>query len=251
MKRVVIIPDVHGRLFWKDVIGIRDCDIVFLGDYLDPYTGYEGITPEQALYNFKDILSFAKENNNVHLLYGNHDSYAFDSRELCGCRHDWVRYDEIVNLYRDNSSLFEMAYDCEINGKYFLLSHAGVHRLWAERHYDDLKDGNVKVTAEFLNGLLSNGDKMFLENMCEISDFRGGGFYVGSPLWCDVREHATFDEKSNAFKDGTVQIFGHTWVDNPISGKTFNYSYFCIDCQKLFYIDEEGNVKNFADNENL
>jgi len=50
----VIVPDVHGRPFWKDAKDY-DCDIIFLGDYLDPY-GFEGINNIQALDNFKEIL---------------------------------------------------------------------------------------------------------------------------------------------------------------------------------------------------
>ena len=42
---IAIIPDVHGRQFWKDVIPRKDEfeKIIFLGDYLDPY-GFEGIS---------------------------------------------------------------------------------------------------------------------------------------------------------------------------------------------------------------
>ena len=38
MKKILIIPDVHGRDFWiepvKKVINNKDYFIVFLGDYL-------------------------------------------------------------------------------------------------------------------------------------------------------------------------------------------------------------------------
>ena len=33
----LIIPDVHGRDFWKDAANRFPGNIVFLGDYLDPY----------------------------------------------------------------------------------------------------------------------------------------------------------------------------------------------------------------------
>ena len=43
-KRILVLPDVHGRLFWKEpvqkYIDVVD-RVVFLGDYLDPY-GDEG-----------------------------------------------------------------------------------------------------------------------------------------------------------------------------------------------------------------
>ena len=53
-KKILIVPDVHGRKFWEVVKEYNDVPIVFLGDYLDPYTSIEGITHAQALSNFKD-----------------------------------------------------------------------------------------------------------------------------------------------------------------------------------------------------
>lgn len=38
MAEVLIIPDVHGRPFWKDAVQrYPDTDTIFLGDYHDPY----------------------------------------------------------------------------------------------------------------------------------------------------------------------------------------------------------------------
>ena len=39
-KRILVIPDVHGRTFWKEPVCklIESVDkVIFLGDYLDPY----------------------------------------------------------------------------------------------------------------------------------------------------------------------------------------------------------------------
>ena len=38
-KKVLVVPDVHGRLFWKEPVEryLEEVDrVVFLGDYLDP-----------------------------------------------------------------------------------------------------------------------------------------------------------------------------------------------------------------------
>ena len=41
---VLVIPDVHGRKFWKEAINkfskdiYPDLNIIFLGDYVDPYS---------------------------------------------------------------------------------------------------------------------------------------------------------------------------------------------------------------------
>ena len=36
---ITIIPDIHGRVFWKKAVdsASKDDTIVFLGDYLDMY----------------------------------------------------------------------------------------------------------------------------------------------------------------------------------------------------------------------
>lgn len=80
--KLIICGDIHGRSFWKN--GLKhfnenpDSKMIFLGDYLDPYTRYEGITQEEALENFKQILEFAQANKNrVILLIGNHKILKF------------------------------------------------------------------------------------------------------------------------------------------------------------------------------
>ena len=41
MEEIIIIPDVHGRTFWREAIekyrNKENTQIIFLGDYLDPY----------------------------------------------------------------------------------------------------------------------------------------------------------------------------------------------------------------------
>lgn len=74
MSKILIIPDVHGRTFWRvaeEVINEMD-KVVFLGDYLDPYPE-ENITPDDALNEFCKILEFKnKYPEKVVLLIGNH-----------------------------------------------------------------------------------------------------------------------------------------------------------------------------------
>ena len=53
MKRLIIIPDVHGRDFWrKAVCENPDGEFVFLGDYLDPY-GFEDILEARISTDWK------------------------------------------------------------------------------------------------------------------------------------------------------------------------------------------------------
>ena len=75
MGKILIIPDTHGRRFWKDPCLNHKNDfekIVFLGDFVSPYPA-EGITNEVAIEVFKEIVNFKKENGDkVILLLGNH-----------------------------------------------------------------------------------------------------------------------------------------------------------------------------------
>ena len=66
MTKLLLIPDVHGRKFWKDAIEkhFDECDkVIFLGDYLDAYPDEE-ITRKQEKDNFAEILKL-KENNRI------------------------------------------------------------------------------------------------------------------------------------------------------------------------------------------
>ncbi|MGM9533531.1 metallophosphoesterase, partial [Intestinibacter sp.] len=112
--KILIIPDVHGRTFWRKAIEvINNYDfIVFLGDYLDPYS-YEGITKEQAIEEFNDIIKFKKDNMyKVILLLGNHDcSYLFDFGSAS--RYDYKNSDKIKSIFKENKELFTLWYQID------------------------------------------------------------------------------------------------------------------------------------------
>ena len=117
-KRILVVPDIHGRSFWREPVlkylGSVD-RIVFLGDYLDPYTD-EGldITPEQALHSLMDIIKLKKENTDkVILLKGNHDqqysSKAFHNSSRAS-RCDIQNYKKNNNVFNEHKGLFQLAY---------------------------------------------------------------------------------------------------------------------------------------------
>ena len=61
MNKLIIIPDVHGREFWrKAAYENPDGEFLFLGDYLDPYE-LEGISEAEAFRGLEDIIGFKKE----------------------------------------------------------------------------------------------------------------------------------------------------------------------------------------------
>ena len=103
-KQILIIPDVHGRTFWKEAINkfpkneFPNMEIIFLGDYIDPYPR-EKITPESALKRFKRIIKLKKKYpERITLLIGNHDFHYIDGSRR-GCRMDYYNKDEICSLF--------------------------------------------------------------------------------------------------------------------------------------------------------
>ena len=75
MSKILIIPDTHGRQFWRDPCTNHKDEfekIVFVGDYISPYPA-ERISNKQAIEVLKEIVNFKKENEDkVVLLLGNH-----------------------------------------------------------------------------------------------------------------------------------------------------------------------------------
>lgn len=78
--KILVIPDVHGREFWREPVKYTlenpDARIVFLGDYLDCYSHEfdESVDYEQqAIERFKEIIELKKQHiNKIRLLLGNH-----------------------------------------------------------------------------------------------------------------------------------------------------------------------------------
>ena len=68
------------------------------------------------------------------------------------------------------------------------------------------------------------------------SYLRGGYFLFGSPLWADIREHASSKERLKDY----IQIFGHTMLSRPY----FEDKIICLDCKKAFIL-ENNEIKEF------
>ena len=216
---LIVVPDVHGRTFWENVFKY-DTEIVFLGDYLDPYS-FENIYPWDALDNFAHILTFAKMNPNVHLLLGNHDLAYANGLHVCKSRTDKKNYDEIRRMFVDNKDLFSLAYDCTINGKTFFISHAGITPSWCELHSDIFdRPFSETLCADYINRLYREGK---LDSVLgDVSRHRYGSDKSGSIVWADIYDHA---EDQGNHKTDVIQIVGHTQcTEFPIQIK-HNYVY--------------------------
>ena len=76
-KRILVVPDVHGRSFWKEPVHkyIEQVDrIVFLGDYLDPYRDEgEVISRERVYDNLMEIIQLRQKQQEKGNGYHHHE----------------------------------------------------------------------------------------------------------------------------------------------------------------------------------
>ena len=232
---IIIIPDVHGREFWRWAVAHRkeEDSVIFLGDYLDPYEG-EWIYWSDAYQGLLDIIALKRENpEKVVLLFGNHDlHYLFPV--LRGSRYNEFQAEKIRKTFVDNMDCFQMAAEYEIGGQRYLFTHAGVNKTWAEKHVNLFGPVN-QVTAETFNRLMFKD--AFIEALGDISQLRWGRDHAGSMVWADVEEF----EWSESRLPNVIQVFGHTL---QYSGpKVIDNAIYCLDCRGCFILNESGEIE--------
>ena len=233
-QRIIIIPDLHGREFWRKAVGElpADASAVFLGDYLDPYEN-EWIFWTDAFKSLQDIIALKKTYaEQVTLLWGNHDlHYLFPS--LQGSRFNEYKEDVIRTTFEENLDCFQMAVEYVVGGKRYLFSHAGVHPEWLKKH-SSLFGPADEITAETFNRLMFTDE--FVEALSDVSALRGGWSRVGSMIWADMDEFAGTQLNESEM----YQVFGHTKCSDG-QPKVYG-NMICLDCQKAFLLSEEGIV---------
>lgn len=230
----LIIPDVHGREFWRRAVAERKAadSVIFLGDYLDPYEN-ECIYWNDAYRGFLDIVALKREcPEKVTLLLGNHDlHYLFPA--LRGSRYNKLAANKIRKTFEDNMGCFQMAAECEVAQRKYLFTHAGVHKIWLKKH-EDLFGQVDQVSADTFNKLMFK--KEFVKALGKISPWRGGKAKAGSMIWADVNEY----ESSDTRIPDMIQVFGHTQMDEP---KVINDSMYCLDCRRAFVLRDSGLIE--------
>ena len=252
MIHTLVIPDIHGRTFWKEALerfpkeSFQNLSIIFLGDYLDPYE-FEGINKIDTINNFKEIIERAKEDSRIHLLIGNHDMHYWYNVSY-KVRFDRIHCGKIKDIFLQNFQLFNIAYEEEINSQRYLYTHAGMTSFWlnhlnfigdicVKRNKETRKDlfgnekkklsdermpfcnmlKNMKGTAEELNKMKLDFQGQAL--LWEVSWLRGGDNEIGSCIWAD------FDEWNyeNSNVDNTWQIFAHSLATGGFDEGIVNY----------------------------
>ena len=227
---ILIIPDVHGRTFWKSAVESEAFGtIVFLGDYVDPYPS-EGIDNPAALDNFREIIAYAECHDNVVLLLGNHDMHYYSKQFASlamSSRYCYVDDFLIIEQFSNYSWLFSLAWETTLNGHHYLLTHSGVCGAWLKANRETIGTPD----AEHLNRLLDSDDG--IRALANVSRRRGGFHAGGSIVWGDINEL----QADNGLPD-VYQIFGHTQQrESPVITDQMA----CLDVRRAFVL-REGQV---------
>ena len=216
MSKLLVLPDIHGRKFWEEPCqNIESFDkVVFLGDYLDPYD-FEGISVQDAIDNFKEIIDLKKRHKDkIILLLGNHDMPYFSNTylgfSLWHCRHSVMHHSEIHKLFKNNSDLFQIAYVHDD----ILFTHAGVESGWLYKVVECDTKKDINGICSTLNSLTDSNDGLKL--LYCITSERGGRDRYGSCIWSDIHD-IMWDNLSPTDENNVVypihkikQVFGHT-----------------------------------------
>ena len=229
---ILIIPDIHGRNFWKKAVEENKDKvdkIILLGDYLDPYP-WEGITRKEAISNFQEIIDFKSENRDKVILFvGNHDLAYIDKKNyLVRSRYDSSNAHHIEEMFRSHRSFFQLAHEELIGDKRYLFTHAGLQKGW----YDQNEKVIGELTVNGLNHLLDIPSG--IKALCAASWARGGWDQFGSIVWNDVTDCGSH---VNDELPWDRQVFGHSQQEeHPIIKDT----HVCLDCRKAFILNDEG-----------
>lgn len=246
MEEILIIPDVHGRKFWKEPCENWKGKIVFLGDYFDPYP-QEEITDEMAYVNAIEVFKFIEENSDrVIALLGNHDLHYLSDDFAESTRYSFRYAPKIRELLNKYIKYFKLAY--ETNN--ILFTHAGVTESWGNAFENSEFSNPSKPVSENLNYLLKKvleGDYNAISLLSWVGRVRGGWNLSGSCVWADIYETLY----CNKYYLDITQIVGHSKVKEicgteelrKLGGITnYDNSVIYTDCQKACILTKEGKV---------
>ncbi len=217
--RTAIIPDIHGRDWWKAVTDMKVDEVIFLGDYFDN----PAQDPNEGYYNFQQIAEFEDDYSvvPVTLLVGNHDVHYFQNwgETYSGWNSitHLMLFDQLNEMRREGR--LKIAAYRTMKGKPVVISHAGVSYDWLQIAHDELGIANAMSNemAQDLNLCFRTGELDWMlthkfgavgakkRNVSPIDIAYGNSPEFG-PLW--IRPYAL--SQSNRHDFDTFQIVGHT-----------------------------------------
>ena len=248
-KHILVVPDVHGRIFWKEPVKkyLDAVDkVIFLGDYLDPYEDEDGLA-DDIFENLMEIVNLKQDNmEKVVLLKGNHDQHYASERfeELAGgSRIDQQNWNKYHQVFTENKDLFQIAHMEYIKGMPYVFSHAGVTLYWLKKVNENiwnLFDYKISLAdpdiIEKINLLDDDGEGQ--DMLTVIGSYRSWfGEKTGSILWADIEEHAIPYAPKAYGLNQVFQVFGHTKLNKNYVKIEFD-NFAMIDSKQCFMIDE-------------
>lgn len=229
--KILTMPDLHGKDYWKEVDVDKYDLIVFLGDYTDDYD----VSNITILENLKSIISLKKDYpDKIVLLIGNHDNqYIFPEQtyQVSCSGYRPLMYHDLNKLFNDNIDLFQASFQHEN----YVWTHAGIVEDWyVTRLIPKLIELGIYDRAELtLSNKLNILYKSSLDSikvgieLFDVGYMRGGIQKVGGIFWADKIKLQ--DDPLNV-----NQIVGHTKVSDitTINNVTFTD---CLDKKLIFY----------------
>lgn len=251
-KRILVVPDVHGRTFWKEPVNsyLNTVDrVVFLGDYLDPYRD-EGVRYDldDINANLMEIISLKQNNmDKIVLLKGNHDQHYASvtfNKLACGSRKDKIHWDEYHQQFQRYDDLFQIAYFETVGETPYIFSHAGVTVHWLNKVNAavwHLPDNELSLAdpliADRINQLDTTDEGQQMLSVVGQSRSWFGGEKTGGILWADVNDHPLCPSDAYGI-DKVFQVFGHSRIHFESMDMVCTGCFAMIDSQQCFMIDE-------------
>jgi len=253
--KTVLIGDIHGRPYWKQIIEQeQDADrFIFVGDYFDSFT----IPGVKQMDNFLDIIEFKESTDKeVVLLLGNHDYHYLPEIDETGTSgYQTVMAPTFKILLGENKKHLQIAYQFDD----FVCSHAGLSSEWLD---DIVGDWDVTNMVDKVNELFQNQPGLIayrsfkMINETEWIGARGYGEETfQGPIWIRPKALMAANKSTQngkltnkeTLKNFIRQVVGHTPQDQiDIEGKATGGRYYFIDTleygQSQYLIVKDGVV---------
>ena len=197
--KLITIPDLHGKDYWKSIDPELYDKIIFLGDYVDSkkqYSNAQELANLEAIIQFK--LSFPGK---VIMLLGNHDIQYLHYPQFSCSNPNYEIQKALTSIFQSNKSLFQVAWQYENH----LWTHAGVSNCWFREYIFYKIDHSIqdkKDLADFLNTLHQSHPEI----LATVGPQRKGHAHYGGIFWADK------SETENDYLNGYHQYVGHTKV---------------------------------------
>ena len=149
---------------------------------------------------------------------------------------------EIGEIFRENRILFQMAEECDVAGRHFVFSHAGILKGYVKSVWGEECENPEFNIVDRLNNAWLADDMNILCRLGDYDSYRGwGGYQYGSPVWSDIRSWTRVTQEDTY----GYNIVGHTLLERPLVLEQITD----LDCRKACYMDDQGLLRSYDTDE--